>query len=172
MARDSTHYPAARLRAARRAIVARLYLQGLPYKRIAERVRDEEGMGRTSVSTIHADVMALLAEWRAERLACMDDYVTLELRRIDGAVEALWEEWEKSRQGGARPGAVPYIAEIRQQLAERRRLLGMYAPERREVAGPGGEAIRVRAMGDEELAGEIARLAGGLPDAPGGGGDG
>ena len=45
----------------------------------------------------------------------------------------------------------------------------MYAPERREVAGPGGEAIRVRAMGDEELAGEIARLAGGLPDAPGGG---
>ena len=120
------HYPAARLRAARRAIVARLYLQGLPYARIAERVREEggEGMGRTSVSTIHADVMALLAEWRAERLACMDDYVTLELRRIDRAVEALWEEWEKSRQGGARPGAVPDIADSRQQLAERRRRLG------------------------------------------------
>lgn len=32
-------------------------------------------------------------------------------------------------------GNVAYIAEIRQQLQERRKLLGLYAPEKKEVAG-------------------------------------
>lgn len=32
-------------------------------------------------------------------------------------------------------GNTQYIAEIRQQLAERRKLLGLYAPEKREVSG-------------------------------------
>ncbi len=32
-------------------------------------------------------------------------------------------------------GNVAYISEIRQQLQERRKLLGLYAPEKKEVAG-------------------------------------
>ncbi len=32
-------------------------------------------------------------------------------------------------------GDVSYISEIRQQLAERRKLLGLYAPEKRDITG-------------------------------------
>lgn len=165
MARDPKHYPSARLRAARRAIVADLYRRGHSYGAIQARLREEDGMERTSLSTIHSDVMALLAEWRAERLESIEDYVTLELRRIDDATRALWAEWEKSKEEGARPAAVGYMAEIRQQLAERRKLLGLYAPERREVAGPGGGAIAVQTLSDADIAAEIARITSGLPPA-------
>lgn len=165
MARDPKHYPSARLRAARRAIVADLYRRGYSYGAIQARLREEAGMERTSLSTIHSDVMALLAEWRAERLESIEDYVTLELRRIDDATRALWAEWEKSKEEGARPAAVGYMAEIRQQLAERRKLLGLYAPERREVAGPGGGAIAVQTLSDADIAAEIARITSGLPTA-------
>lgn len=167
MARDPKHYPSARLRAARRAIVADLYRRGYSYGAIQARLREEAGMERTSLSTIHSDVMALLAEWRAERLESIEDYVTLELRRIDDATRALWAEWEKSKGEGARPAAVGYMAEIRQQLAERRKLLGLYAPERREVAGPGGGAIAVQTLSDADIAAEIARITSGLPPAKG-----
>lgn len=167
MARDPKHYPSARLRAARRAIVADLYRRGYSYGAIQARLREEAGMERTSLSTIHSDVMALLAEWRAERLESIEDYVTLELRRIDDATRALWAEWEKSKEEGARPAAVGYMAEIRQQLAERRKLLGLYAPERREVAGPGGGAIAVQTLSDADIAAEIARITSGLPPAKG-----
>lgn len=167
MARDPKHYPSARLRAARRAIVADLYRRGYSYGAIQARLRGEAGMERTSLSTIHSDVMALLAEWRAERLESIEDYVTLELRRIDDATRALWAEWEKSKEEGARPAAVGYMAEIRQQLAERRKLLGLYAPERREVAGPGGGAIAVQTLSDADIAAEIARITSGLPPAKG-----
>lgn len=167
MARDPKHYPSARLRAARRALVADLYRRGYSYGAIQARLREEAGMERTSLSTIHSDVMALLAEWRAERLESIEDYVTLELRRIDDATRALWAEWEKSKEEGARPAAVGYMAEIRQQLAERRKLLGLYAPERREVAGPGGGAIAVQTLSDADIAAEIARITSGLPPAKG-----
>jgi hypothetical protein len=38
-------------------------------------------------------------------------------------------------------GDVSYIAEIRAQLVERRKLLGLYAPEKREVTGKDGESL-------------------------------
>lgn len=165
MARPPEHYPSARLRAFRRALVSEMYRKGHSFSQIRDRVRAEQGLERTSISTIHTDVQGLLAEWRAERLANMDAYVTLELRRIHDATAALWAEWERSKQGGARPAAVGYMAEIRQQLAERRKLLGLYAPERREVSGPGGAAVAVQALSEEDILREIERIASGLPAA-------
>jgi hypothetical protein len=38
-------------------------------------------------------------------------------------------------------GDVSYISEIRAQLAERRKLLGLYAPEKREVTGKDGKDL-------------------------------
>ena len=40
-------------------------------------------------------------------------------------------------------GDPSYIAEIRQQLAERRKLLGMYAPDRREITGKDGKDLTI-----------------------------
>ncbi len=42
---------------------------------------------------------------------------------------------ERKEQNVVGLGNTAYIAEIRQQLAERRKLLGLYAPEKREVSG-------------------------------------
>lgn len=42
---------------------------------------------------------------------------------------------EKTRRNVAGLGNVAYISEIRAQLAERRKLLGLYAPEKKSVSG-------------------------------------
>lgn len=51
----------------------------------------------------------------------------------DGSTKTTQLETKESTHAGL--GNVAYIAEIRQQLQERRKLLGLYAPEKREVAG-------------------------------------
>lgn len=46
-------------------------------------------------------------------------------------------------------GNVAYITEIRQQLIERRKLLGIYAPERSEITGKGGTPLMGNMQGVE-----------------------
>jgi hypothetical protein len=121
-----------------------------------------------SLQTVHRDVQCLLEEWRKNRIEDTDQLVQLELERIDYAVSALWEQWEKSKQDYTRTsskrkgapvidkrkkeiklqtyqkeetetevvrlGDVSFIAEIRAQLVERRKLLGLYAPEKKDVS--------------------------------------
>ena len=50
---------------------------------------------------------------------------------------------EKTTQEVIQLGNVAYIAEIRAQLSERRKLLGLYAPEKREITGAGGKDLNV-----------------------------
>lgn len=56
-------------------------------------------------------------------------------------------------------GNPSYIAEIRQQLAERRKLLGLYAATKTEVTGKDGTAlIPAEKMTEEEILAEIERI--------------
>ena len=56
-------------------------------------------------------------------------------------------------------GNPAYIAEIRQQLSERRKLLGLYAATRTEVTGRDGmPLIPPSQMSDEEIQAEIERI--------------
>ncbi|MFA5849954.1 MAG: hypothetical protein WC833_08725 [Bacteroidales bacterium] len=48
---------------------------------------------------------------------------------------------EKSTKNVTALGDVSYIAEIRQQLIERRKLLGLYAPEKTELTGKNGRDL-------------------------------
>ena len=66
---------------------------------------------------------------------------------------------EKTVQEIVQLGNVAYIAEIRMQLAERRKLIGLYAPERKELTGKDGKdlnppaaAIDLTKLTDEEKA--------------------
>lgn len=54
-------------------------------------------------------------------------------------------EQQQAKKRGC--GNVAYIAEIRQQLAERRKLLGIYAPERSELTGAGGSPLMASTQG-------------------------
>ena len=149
------------LKLSRLEIVAQLYKRGYSIRKIQSEVMKRLGLETYSTATVNRDIQTLLKEWRESRLENMDLALQLELERIDETCRELWEQWEKSKtdytktarkqkgsptrdsQTGAtsirtevtRLGDPSYIAEIRQQLAERRKLLGLYAPEKKDISG-------------------------------------
>lgn len=170
------------LRLARLEIVAELYKRGKSYRQIRTEVMNRLALGTYSLGTVKHDVEFLLAEWREARLTNMDDLVQLELERIDDAVSECWTQWELSKEGyeqqvttkkATKDGSIKgdkrsqietrtadvrglgnpaYIAEIRAQLVERRKLLGLYSPERAVIKTE-------TEMSREEVEAELARLS-------------
>lgn len=65
------------------------------------------------------------------------------------------EETTEDKFGMGNPA---YIAEIRQQLMERRKILGLYAATKTEVMGKNGEPILLHQMSEEEIKQEIERI--------------
>lgn len=61
-------------------------------------------------------------------------------------------------------GNTSYISEIRQQLAERRKLLGLYAPERKVIGGRLDVRAEIENMTESEIQAEIARIKGSMGD--------
>ena len=79
-----------------------------------------------------------------------------DVQAITGAVETYY--LEQGKKEIRKFGDVSYIAEIRQQLQERRKLLGLYAAEKKEVTGANGtplnptqSKINVDELSEEEL---------------------
>ena len=62
-----------------------------------------------------------------------------------GGSKVIYAEQQQAKKRGC--GNVAYIAEIRQQLAERRKLLGIYAPERSELTGKDGAPLLANTQG-------------------------
>lgn len=149
-----------KLKLARLEIASELLKRGYSYRKIREEVMRRLDLRTYALDTVMKDVHSLMAEWREFRLSNVDDLVQLELERIDDSVLELWEQWELSKEdheqsvttkkatkdgkikGDKRTqieertanvrglGNVSYITEIRAQLVERRRLLGLYSPEK------------------------------------------
>lgn len=74
----------------------------------------------------------------------------------DGGIRTFSVE-EQSEQV-VRLGNPAYIAEIRQQLAERRKLLGLYAPEKRDIKGEVSVSRPPSEMTVEEIEKELETL--------------
>lgn len=161
-AQQAGNEKAKRKREGRLPIIAQLYRRGYSYRQIRSEVMARLDLDTYSIGTLHNDIKYLLSQWRESRLEDMDDAIQLELQRIDEAVRELWSQWEQSKEqktettkwkkslaggaGGNQPvaesrkvkdglGDVSYIAEIRKQLMERRKLLGLYAPEKKDISG-------------------------------------
>ena len=188
------------LKEARLQIVSELWLKGWSSRKIAEEATKRLQPAKPiNQSTITRDKDLLLKQWHADNMGNVEDWVQLELARIDECILELWREWEKSKQDttkqeaqkeevllagkdggkdGGKPtklpvtktkqkqsvvlgmGNVAYIVEIRQQLMERRKLLGLYKPDRQEITGkdgaplnpaPAGGSINVEDLTEEEL---------------------
>ena len=76
-----------------------------------------------------------------------------------GASTIRTYQTEKTETEIFRLGDPSYIAEIRQQLAERRKLLGLYASTRTEITGKDGkDLIPTAEMTREEIMAEIERI--------------
>lgn len=143
-------------RESRLEIVARLYKRGTSITDIRLEVMKQLELPTYSRTTTKKDIKMLLDRWREDNNEYIGSAIELELERIDDAVRELWSQWEKSKQHGL--GNPNYIAEIRQQLAERRKLLGLYAPEKREVKN---DVLVLRSPCDmtaEEIEAEIKSL--------------
>lgn len=160
----------------RQNIVAELYKQGYTYREIREEVMKRLDMAKYSLNTVHADVQAILAEWRQMRNLNIEELQQLELQRIDATIKEAWEAWEKSKtdydkkrskqygrpagegggdgEGGIETigveqsreemvmcGDVRYLDIIHKVSMERRKILGLYAPEKREITGKNGKDL-------------------------------
>lgn len=175
------------LKTARLDIIAELYKRGYSLRKITEEVKRRLNIPKLAVSTTYNDVQTLLKEWRESRIENIDQALQLELERIDDTTAELWEQWDKSKaeaqkttttrsgrvkgKAGIETDAVSesrtnvgglgnpaYIAEIRQQLIERRKLLGLYAPEARQVKGEVTVHRPPCEMSTEELEAELKTL--------------
>lgn len=146
-------------------IIAQLYKRGYSYRAIREEVMARLDLQAYSLQTVHKDVNRLLAEWRKTRIENFDHAVQLELERIDEVIKEAWAAWDKSKTdyerkkakqqgipGGDEGGVVTvkmeqqkeeivcygdprYLEVIHKNLVERRKLLGLYSPEKKEVTG-------------------------------------
>jgi len=82
-----------------------------------------------------------------------------EVQAIAGAVETYY--LEQGKKEIRKFGDVSYIAEIRQQLQERRKLLGLYAAEKKEVTGANGDPLipqEKEILSEEEILAEIEKI--------------
>lgn len=107
------------------------------------RLEDMDDALQLELTRIDDTVRELWEQWEKSK----DDYTKTQRKR-KGAPARNANQDNNSGEGGIRTFSVEektqqvimlgnpaYIAEIRQQLAERRKLLGLYAPEKRDIQG-------------------------------------
>jgi len=112
----------------RRKQVAANLLGGLNYREMAE------ALG-VSIGTIASDVKIIMGRWEREQVESINEWVALEDRRLDRLLNALWNDALAMNFS-----AIDRVLSIQNQRAK---LKGLYAPERREVTGADGGAVRV-----------------------------
>lgn len=94
----------------RRAIVAANLLAGATYREIARAVN-------VSPATVVTDSRAIINEWRQHYRTDADRYLSLQLRRLDTLLNALWERAVKGD-----PAAITSVLAI---IDRQSRLLGL-----------------------------------------------
>jgi hypothetical protein len=85
------------LKVIRRTVVAQLLKRGFTVREMAEEIKSRLDLKTCSTSTVAADIKFLLAEWRQTSLMSTDEYVQLELQRIDDIIKESWDAWDKSK---------------------------------------------------------------------------
>lgn len=96
-------------RAQRRQRVAVNLLAGMSYREIADALK-------VSPATICRDAESILEEWRAARLDTADKWVSLQVKRLDRAINAVW--------GSVLGGDPTAIDRLQKLIDQQGRLLG------------------------------------------------
>lgn len=102
-------------------------------------------------SQAHRLVVSGLAEARAQVAASADELRSEELSRLDGMLMGLWPR--------ARKGEVAAVDRVLKISERRAKLLGLDAPERKQLEGPGGGPVQTVSMTPDEfrkIAAEVA----------------
>lgn len=103
------------------------------------RIEDTEDAVQLELARIDETVKELWEQWEKSK----EDYTkntttrrgapSKDKKKSDGTIETFGIEETRTNHVGL--GNPAYISEIRQQLAERRKLLGLYAPEKKDITG-------------------------------------
>jgi len=165
--------------AARRRKVASLYLRGVWQPEIA-------GMIGVSQATVSRDLAIVRRQWLEDAKADYDAKVAEQLAKIDAVELEAWTEWQKSKgrertkkavkRYGGKGGKTEkteetttvetllpearYLEIIHKSIERRCKLLGLDAPERREITGAEGGPIKHEDVGltDAQRVKNIAAL--------------
>jgi hypothetical protein len=128
----------------RRKKVAVNLLAGLTYRQMAEALD-------VSVGTIASDVKIILGRWRREQVQTVDDYVTLQMRRFERAVHAVWKPVTDGDQR-----AIQTFLQIHDRME---RLVGMNKPLKVAPTDPSGtEAYEPGGLTDEQRIADVLAL--------------
>lgn len=120
------------------------------------------------LSRIDDIVKELWEQWEKSK----EDYTRTQRKRKGAPTKNNTENSEENNEGGSIKtfsieeqtqqviglGNPAYIAEIRQQLSERRKLLGLYAPEKRDIKGDVSINKAPCEMSVEEIEAELKSL--------------
>ena len=115
--------------AERRVRVTRLYQSGM-----RDQYRIAEALG-VSTATISRDIRALEAQWREE--------AARDIAAARGEMISRHHVLRKGLATAARAGDVQAVKATLAIDAEDAKLMGLYAPERREIAGTDGGPLQV-----------------------------
>jgi len=117
---------------ARRAEIARLYLQGLTGLEISEKVN-------VSPSQVSRDLAAINKTWQSETLQDISEKKARDLAELTAIKRELWEAWQKTK-GKPDPR---FMAEILKALKQISELLGYNSAQKL--------AISIEEMNDSEI---------------------
>lgn len=113
----------------RRKKVAANLKAGLNYREIAEHLG-------VSLGTISNDVNLVIERWQKEHVSEINEYVSLELKRLDQAQNAIWGEVMDGKLL-----AIDRLLKIQRRRAD---LLGLDAPEKHQLTGEAGGPMSVQ----------------------------
>ena len=112
----------------RRKLVAANLLGGMNYRELAE-------VCGVSIGTISSDVKIILGRWRKEQVADTSDYAQMELRRLDKALNAIWNK--------VIDGQLDALDRFLRIQERRAKLLGLDAPNETQLSGEDGGPLAV-----------------------------
>jgi len=108
----------------RRKQVAANVKAGLNYREIAAALN-------VSLGTVSNDMKVILRRWRKESVSLANDHITLELKRLDHAINAIWDDVLKGNRR-----AVEVMLKIQERRAK---YLPLEVPRKIAPTDPTGE---------------------------------
>lgn len=145
----------------------RWFIQGYNDRQVTEKLNAERPY-QITVRQVNYDRHKIEALWKAEMMADIDGLKRRELQELAVAESEAWAAWEKSKldaerttqemiEGGGAAGGrkkasktkegqcgdVSYLRVLLDIQVRRAKLLGLDAPEKSELSGPGGSPMQV-----------------------------
>ena len=152
-----------------RVDIAALYVKGKSIREISKWIGENRHY-TLSRHQVCEDLKAIRQDWREQTQQSMDEWTDAQLAKLDRVEAEAWDAWDRSkleamktRQSKGTDGTTTatvekegqtgdprYLSAVLTVIERRSKLLGLDAPERRELSGPDGGPIQTAAAKIDE----------------------